>query len=482
MTVTAAAAAGVQPYRLRWAALFVILAAEVMDLLDALVTTIAAPTIRKELGGSESLVQWLGAGYTLAMAVGLITGGRLGDLYGRKRMFVIGACGFTAASLLCGVAGSPELLIAGRVVQGLFGAVMIPQGLGMIKEMFPPEELGKAFGMFGPVMTISSVGGPVLAGWLVDADLFGTGWRMIFLINLPIGLAAIVAALRCLPEHRLSGATRLDLPGVALVSAAAFLLIFPLIQGRESGWPAWTFVSMAASVVVFALFGRYESRRARAGRDPLITPSLFRKRSFSSGLVAGLAFFSGMMGFGLVFSLYTQLGLGFTPLQAGLAALPQALGGVAGFGLAMSGLQARLGRGLMQIGTLVMAAGAAVLALTIHLTGVDVSGWQLSPGLALVGIGMGLTMAPFFDIVLAGVEPHETGSASGTLTGIQQLGGAVGTAVLGTLFFDLLASGWGFGASMQATVWVEVGLLALTFALTYLLPRHARPESEPQHA
>lgn len=200
---------------------------------------------------------------------------------------------------------------------------------------------------------------------------------------------------------------------------------------------------MAASVVLFALFGRYESRRARSGRDPLITPSLFRKRSFSSGLVAGLAFFSGMIGFGLVFSLYTQLGLGFTPLQAGLAALPQALGGVAGFGLAMSGLQTKLGRGLMQIGTLVMAAGAAVLALTIHLTGVDVSTWQLSPGLALVGIGMGLTMAPFFDIVLAGVEPHETGSASGALTGIQQLGGAVGTAVLGTLFFDLLASGWG---------------------------------------
>ncbi|MFG1706760.1 MFS transporter [Nonomuraea sp. M3C6] len=477
MTVTApAATTEVQPYRWRWVALFVILAAEVMDLLDALVTTIAAPTIQRELGGSDSLVQWLGAGYTLAMAVGLITGGRLGDLFGRKRMFVIGALGFTAASLLCGVAAGPEMLIGSRVLQGLFGAVMIPQGLGLIKEMFPPRELGKAFGMFGPVMTISAVGGPVLAGWLVDADFFGTGWRMIFLINLPIGLAAALAAIRFLPEYRLSNATKLDLVGVALVSVAAFLLIFPLIQGRDLGWPAWTFVSMAASIVVFAVFGRYESRRAGSGKDPLVTPGLFRKRAFTGGLVAGLAFFSGLMGFGLVFTLYAQLGLGFTPLQAGLTGLPQAIGGVIGFGLAMSGLQNRLGRGLVQIGTAVMAAGAAVLALTIHWAGLDVGGWQLAPGLALVGIGMGLTMAPFFDIVLAGVEPHESGSASGTLTAIQQLGGALGTAVLGTLFFNLLARQWSFGSAMQVTVWVEVGLLALTFALSYLLPRRARPE------
>ncbi|WP_433430949.1 MFS transporter [Nonomuraea sp. CA-141351] len=477
MTVTASeATTEVQPYRWRWAALFVILAAEVMDLLDALVTTIAAPTIQKDLGGSDSVVQWLGAGYTLAMAVGLITGGRLGDLFGRKRMFVIGALGFTAASLLCGVAAGPEMLIVSRVLQGLFGAVMLPQGLGLIKEMFPPQDLGKAFGMFGPVMTISSVGGPVLAGWLVDADFFGTGWRMIFLINLPLGLAAALAGMRFLPEYRVSNATRLDLVGVALVTIASFLLIYPLIQGRELGWPVWTFVSMAASIVVFAVFARYESRRAASGKDPLVTPGLFRKRAFTGGLVAGLAFFSGMMGLGLVFNLYTQLGLGFTPFKAGLTGLPQAIGGVIGFGLAMSGLQEKLGRGLLQIGTLVMAAGAAVLALTIHLAGLDVSSWQLAPGLALVGIGMGLTMAPFFDIVLAGVEPHESGSASGALTAVQQLGGALGTAVLGTLFFHLLESEWSFGSSMQVTVWVEVGLLALTFALSYLLPRKARPD------
>ncbi|MFI6787267.1 DHA2 family efflux MFS transporter permease subunit [Nonomuraea sp. NPDC050383] len=476
MTVTTSeATTGFQPHRWRWPALAVILAAEVMDMLDALITTIAAPTIRQDLGGEESLVQWLGAAYTLAMAIGLITGGRLGDLVGRRRMFLIGAAGFTVMSLMCGLSTSPELLIAGRALQGLFGAVMLPQGLGMIKEMFPPEELGKAFGAFGPVMTISSVGGPILGGWLVDADLFGAGWRMIFLINLPLGLAAVVAGMRYLPEIRLTSATRLDLVGVLLVSVAAFLLIYPLIQGPELDWPAWTFVSMAGSAVMFAVFGVFESRRARSGKDPLVTPSLFRKRAFSGGLAAGLAFFSGIMGFALVLTLFTQVGLHYGPLKAGLTALPQALGAVAGFGLAMSGLQERLGRGLLQIGAVVMAAGAAVLAVTVHLTGLDLSPWQLAPGLAVAGVGMGMVMAPFFDIVLAGVDNHESGSASGTLTAVQQLGGALGTAVLGTFFFHLLKSQWGFGPAMEATVWAEVGLLGLTLALSFLLPRRALP-------
>ncbi|MEU8246151.1 MFS transporter [Nonomuraea sp. NPDC048916] len=476
MTTTASTAT-VQPYQWRWIALAVILAAEVMDLLDALVTIIAAPTIQRELGGSASLVQWLGAGYTLAMAVGLITGGRLGDLYGRRRMFVLGAFGFTATSLLCGLAVSPEMLIGGRVLQGLFGAVMIPQGLGLIKEMFPPEEIGKAFGLFGPTIAISSVGGPILAGWLVDADLFGTGWRMIFLINLPLGLLAALAGIRFLPEFRVADATRLDLVGVLLVSVAGFLLIYPLIQGRELDWPAWTFGAMTGSIVMFAVFAAYESRRARAGKDPLVTPALFRKRAFTGGLVAGLAFFAGLIGLSLVFTLYTQLGLGYSPLKAGLTSLPQALGAMAGFGLAMSGLQERLGRGLLQLGTVVMAGGAGVLGLTIHLAGLDVGPWQLAPGLALVGIGMGMVAAPFFDIVLTAVEPRESGSASGTLTAVQQLGGALGTAVLGTIFFNLLKSEWSFGAAMQVTIAVEIGLLALTLALSFLLPRRARPEA-----
>ncbi len=471
-------------FRWRWAALFVILAAEVMDLLDALVTTIAGPTIRTEIGGSDSMIQWLGAGYTLAMAVGLITGGRLGDLYGRKRMFMIGAGGFITASLLCAFAQSPDMLIASRVLQGLFGAVMLPQGLGMIKEMFPPKEMGAAFGAFGPVMGLSAVGGPILAGWLVSANYFDTGWRMIFLINMPLGLAAVIAGAKFLPRSQRTDATKLDLRGVAIMSVAAFLIIYPLVEGRELGWPAWTFVSIAASIALFGFFGWYSKKVQRDGGDPLVTPSLFRKRAFTGGLVAGLAFFSAMIGFSLVFSLYLQIGLGYSPLKTGLAGAPQAIGMIIGFGVASAGLTAKLGRRLLQLGLVVMAGGIALFAMTLHSAGTaGVTPWHLAPALAVTGFGMGLLMAPFFDIILAGVEPHENGSASGTLSAVQQLGGALGIAILGTVFFHILKIGptgpdrLTVEHGMQWTLWIVVGLLAVTFGTAFLLPRYAREES-----
>ncbi|GAB2612784.1 putative actinorhodin transporter [Paractinoplanes abujensis] len=426
------------PYRWRWVALFVILTVEVMDLLDALVTNIAGPAIRAELGGSISLIQWLGAAYTLAMAIGLLTGGRLGDIFGRRRLFLIGATGFTLASLGCGLAQTPGQLIAGRAVQGLFGAVMLPQGLGMIKQMFTPAEQAKAFGAFGPVMGLSSVGGPILAGWLVEADFFGSGWRMIFFINLPLGLFAVLGALKFLPEFKSERAPRLDWLGVALAAAGAFLLLFPLVQGRELGWPTWCFVLLAAGLVVFGLFAIYESRRERRGLDPLVTPSLFRKRAFSGGLAVGMVFFAALIGTGLIFTFYLQIGLGYSPLQAGLTTLPQALGTVAGFVAAGSGLSERFGRKLLLTGTGVMMAGTAGFMLTVWLAGSSITPWRLIPALVLIGAGMGLAMAPFFNIVLAGVDTEETGSAAGALTSVQQLGGAFGIAVLGTIFFALL--------------------------------------------
>ncbi|GIH79536.1 MFS transporter [Planobispora longispora] len=470
------------PYRLRWPALFVILAAEVMDLVDAVITNIAAPSIHADLGGSTSMIQWLGAAYTLAMAVGLLTGGRLGDLYGRRRMFVAGVAGFTAASLLCGLAASPELLIGSRALQGLFGAMMIPQGLGLIKEMFPPKEMAAAFGVFGPVMALSLVGGPVLAGWLVDADLFGTGWRMIFLINLPVGLLALAGAVRFLPESRSGHASRLDLTGVCLASAASFLLIYPLVQGRDLDWPAWTFASMAASVALFALFARHQAAKRRAGGDPLLVTGLFRKRAFTGGLVTGLVFFTALVGFSMVLSLYFQIGLGYDPLKAGLASLPNAVGSLIGFAAVnAAGLAQKVGRKLIHLGAAVMAAGLAGTALTLNLAGADVTPWQLTPALFVTGAGMSMVMAPFFDIVLAGVEPHESGSANGTLTAVQQLGGALGSAVIGTLFFGMLEDGRAFSETMQTTIWVTTGMVAAAFAAAFLLPLRARPQEGAGH-
>ena len=475
---------GAPAFRWRWAALFVILAAEVMDLLDALVTTIAGPTVRHDLGGSESMIQWLAAGYTMAMAVGLISGGRFGDLYGRKRMFLLGAAGFGTASLLCAFAQSPGMLIGSRVAQGLFGAVMLPQGLGMIKEMFPPKEMAKAFGAFGPIMGLGAVGGPILAGWLVTADYFDSGWRMIFLINVPLGVAAVAAGWKFLPSTPGNHATKLDLRGVAITAVASFAMIYPLVQGRDLGWPAWTFVSMGGSVLLFALFGWYTKRVAAAGADPLVTPSLFRKRAFVGGLIAGMAFFSGMLGFSLVFSLYLQIGLGYSALQTGLAGVPQAVGMIVGFMLASAGLSEKLGRRLLHLGLVVMAAGVGLFAVILRSAGpAGVTPWHLSPALAITGLGMGLLMAPFFDIILAGVEPREVGSASGTLNAVQQLGGALGVALLGTVFFHILRIGptgpdrVTVERGMQWGLWILVAELAITFAVAFLLPKKARDEA-----
>ncbi|WP_134741245.1 MFS transporter [Nocardioides sp. 503] len=481
----AAAAAGTgglarAAYALRWPALFVVLAAEVMDLLDALITSIAGPTIVADLGGGETLVQWLGAGYTLAMASGLLLGGRLGDIFGRRRMFLVGMAGFTLLSLVCALAQSPEMLIGSRVLQGLVGAVMLPQGLGLIKEMFPEDEVGKAFGTFGPVMGLSAVGGPILAGFLVDADLFGWGWRTIFAINVPIGLVALVAGLRLLPASRPDPTIRIELTSVAIAATSMFLLVYPLIQGQEHGWPAWTFAMIAAGVAGFALLARIEVARDRAGLVTLVTPSLFRKRAFTGGIVTGMALFGSLMGMSIAFTFFVQFGLGYSPLKAGLAGVAQAVGMVVGF-VASEPFTARLGgRRLMHIGEAVAAAGFGGFVLTLGLAGDSVGIGSMAPALAVVGLGMGLTMAPFFDLVLAGVDDQESGSASGVLTSVQQLGGAFGIAALGTAFLHVLAhsdAATRVGAYRDAagvSMLLAAGFMALAFALTFLLPERAR--------
>ena len=258
---------------------------------------------------------------------------------------------------------------------------------------------------------------------------------MIFLINLPLGLFAVLGAVRWLPEFTSPDAPRL---GVLFAAAGAFLLLYPLVQGRELDWPVWCFVLLAAGVVVFGLFGAYEARRERRRLDPLVTPSLFRKRAFTGGLALGLVFFGALIGTSLVFTFYLQIGLGYSPLKAGASTLPQALATVLGFVAAGAGLAERLGRKLLLVGTAIMTVGVVAFGITIRWAGADITPYHLIPALALLGVGMGLALAPFFNIVLAGVDVEETGSASGALTSVQQLGGAFGIAVLGTIFFAIL--------------------------------------------
>lgn len=477
------------PYKWRWAALFVILGAELMDLLDSTITSVAGPRIESALGGTYSQLQWMSAAYTLAFAMLLITGARLGDMFGRRRMFLVGTAAFAVTSLLCGLATSPETLIAYRALQGVAAAMMVPQGLGLLRDMFPPGEMAAAFGIFGPVMGLGAVAGPILGGFLVDADLFGTDWRSIFFVNVPVGIAAFVAGMRLLPRDRVDarGTVNLDITGMVLLSAAMVLIILPLVQGRESGWPAWTFVSMAAAVPVFALFVWHERRRRAGGGSTLVELSLFRNRAFTSAIVVGLLFFSTMVAFMLTLTVYMQAGLGWSASDAAVALIPWSLGTTVGAGLSGGLLAPRFGRKVMHAGLLVQVVGMLAVWYTIDHDPAGVSGWGLTPALVVTGLGFGLIMAPFFDIAIAGVSFEETGSASGVLNAIQQLGGAVGVAAFGTLFFHYADDGGsanvrdGFTDGITTSLLVMAGVVLVTWCAAFLLPKKAREDDPAGH-
>ncbi len=359
----------------RWFVFAVVIAANIMDLMDATIVNVAGPSIRVALGGSASFLQWLPAGYTLAFAVFLITGARLGDMFGRRRLFLIGSAGFTLMSAACALAPSPGVLIVFRVLQGAFGALMIPQGFGMIKEVFDENEITKVFGAFGPMMGLSILAAPILAGALVEADLWGIGWRLVFLINVPIGIVAFAGAVRVLPRTVAHPGLRLDVGGMALIGVALTAVIYPLIQGRAEGWPAWTFVSLAAGAALLGVFWLWERRRRG---DPLIEPALLANRTYTSGILVALAFFGAFGGLVLCVSLFAQLGEHFSPVHAGLTLMAMVIGMIAGMGVGMA-LVARLGRHLLQLGVVVVAAGTIVLALTV--TGAhSASTMDLAPG------------------------------------------------------------------------------------------------------
>ncbi|MDI1463854.1 MFS transporter [Catellatospora sp. KI3] len=468
----------------RWLGLLAILAATLMNLLDATVVNVAAPSILADLHGDYADLQWIAAGYTLALAVGLLVGGRLGDMFGRRRMLLLGVVGFVAASLLCAAAWSPGALIAARVVQGLFGAVMIPQGFGLIRDLFGPADLGKAFGAFGPAIGLSTILGPIVAGALVDADVFGTGWRMVFGINLPLGAFALLAGLRTLPAGRAALAVRrLDLTGALLAGAGMFLLVYPLMQGREAGWPAWTWAMLAASAAVLGLFTAHQLRRKASGGTPLVELSVFAKRSYTSGALFVLVFFGAIVGFSLSVGLFLQLGQGRSPIGASVAMSAWAIGAFLGSGFS-AGAMARLGRRILHLGLAVMAVGLVLLYAALSSRGMGVGGWSLSVPLLVYGAGMGMIFVPLFDVIMGEIADHEVGSAAGILESIQQLGSSLGVAALGTVFFTTVGASAAFLPAVQHVTLIALALTVAAFGLAFALPRRARqaPATAPAPA
>lgn len=459
-------------YRWRWAVLAVVLVADVIDLVDATIVHVAGPAIRDDLGGGPATLQWLAAAYTLTFAIFLITGARLGDIYGRRRLFLIGLTGFVAASAACALAPSTGVLLVARALQGGFGAILIPQGFGMLKEVFAEDQLGKVFGLFGPVMGLSTVAGPIVAGLLVDADLLGTGWRAVFLINVPLGLVALVVAVRVLPPSRPAPGIRLDVVGMLLVGLAAIALIFPLIEGRERDWPLWTFAMLGAGVLLTFAFGLHLRHRRTS---PLIELSLLRNRSYTGGVLTALGFFATLGGTMLVLSLFLQVGEGFTAARTGVAIAPMSAGIVVAMVLSFALIE-RLGRALLHIGIAITAIGMIVLAVT---TGAaeQVSAWTLTPGIFIAGMGMGFVFGQLFEVILAGVAENEVGSASGVLSAVQQLSSAVGVAIVGTVFFSLLDDAQRTPSdALAATAWLCLLPLAASFLLAFRLPPKARAD------
>ena len=459
-----------------WLVLAVVLAAECMDLLDGTVVNVAAPTIHSTLGTSSTALQWIIGGYPLALAIGLLVGGRLGDLFGRRTMFLVGVAGFTLASTACGLAPSTGVLIAARLCQGLAGAMMIPQGLGLMRQVFGPDELKKAFGLFGPVMGSAAMVGPIVGGGLIALHVVHDAWRPVFLINLPIGLAALVAAAHLLPRGGERHAQQLDVVGAVVATVASALLIYPLIQGRSLGWPTWCFLMMGASLVLFAFFGRHLVRRRRDGRDPLIEASIFKHRGYTAGALVLMLYFAGMIGSMLALTLFMQLGEHFSAIHAGLTVIPFSLGTAITAPVASILIERTGGRLLIQAGGAISLAGYALLALI--LTSVThISSRGLVGPLLVVGLGMGLFIVPVFATIVSAVTDAELGSASGALNALQQLGSAIGVATLGTVFFSALVH-VGFLGALRHSLWWQVGGLAALLMLTPLLAKHARPEQE----
>jgi EmrB/QacA subfamily drug resistance transporter len=477
----------------RWIALAVILVAAFMDMLDSTILNVTVPSIQHDLHASYAEIQWVIAGYQIAFALLLISGGRLGDIYGRKLVFEIGVAGFTIASLLCVVSVNPVMLIVSRLAEGSFAAMMVPQVLAIIHVSFPPKERAQAFGLFGTVAGVAAIVGLSLGGLLVQWNLFGLDWRLVFLINVPIGVAGLIVGHISITESRAPMTLRLDLLGTVLAAASLFLLLFPLVQGRQLGWPTWCFVMMglfAVGAVAFVLQQRVQERR---GGYPLVPLALFKIKSFSSALSVQLAFNIGVGIFFLSWTLYMQAGLHWTPIHAGLTSLPFCLATFIMSALSYALLAAKLGRKLLQLGTVLVMAGIAGYVWVINHFGGGVSSWEMIIPLAVFGLGFGMVIAPLPDIATSEVPRSDAGSASGVVNTNQQLGFAIGTALVSVIFLNVLASGLArdggnavhaYMHAFTGSLWWFVGVTGLALLLTFGLPRknaslvHESPATE----
>ena len=447
----------------RWRALAVLLIASFMNMIDVTIVNVALPSLQKSLGATSSGIEWVVAAYIMAFALGLLPFGRLGDTFGRRRMFLWGVAAFTIASTFCGMASSIEMLIAARVLQGVAGAMMTPQTLAIAQVIFPPRERGSAFALFGLAAGMAAVTGPIAGGLLVDANLFGMEWRPIFLVNIPVGIFAIFAGLKYLPPMPGERELGIDFGGILIAAITMLLAVFPLVEGREAGWPAWCFWMLAASIPAAFAFVFWQRRQNSLNLPQLFPMVLLSNGQFMLGTLVSTAFFSAVPSFFFVLAMFLQVGFGLTPLESGLTTVPFS------FGVLVSSLIA--GRFAGKYSRERMIAGAAMLVCAmlglrwlVSMMGDTVDHWQFLPPLLLGGLGLGTTISPLFQTVLSTVPGRDAGSASGGLQAFQQVGAAIGVATVGQMFFSRLAEGLAAGGNPHPSF-----IAALEWSLIYTI-------------
>lgn len=459
--------------RRAWLALAVLLAGMFMALLDTTIVNVALPTIEQSLDASEATLAWIIAGYALAYGLALIPAGRFGDRFGHKWVFFAGLALFTAASVAAGLAQNETQLIVARVVQGLGGGIFFPPVTAFIQLLFPPLRRGAAFAIMGATIGVSTALGPIVGGLLIEAIGEENGWRWIFVINLPIGILALVAAAVLLPAGAEGKKLSTDLLGLLLLSGALVAILVPLIQGQDEGWPLWTYLSIAGGVALVVVFAFWERFVAARGQEPLVPPHLFSHKAFTGGVILALVYFAAFTSIFFAISLFWQAGLGHTALEAGLVSTPFAIGSIVGASQS-DRLAQRLGRTVLTIGVALLALGLIALWLILLVVpSADLTNWALLAAMLVAGFGSGLFIAPNARFIVATVDRSEAGAASGVIGTMQRIGSAIGIAVIGSILFgiaDLETIGSDIRAGMMDGTFTSPELAASTVLAAHFGP------------
>jgi EmrB/QacA subfamily drug resistance transporter len=468
--------------RSKWLALAVLLAGAFMALLDTTIVNVALPTIRTSLDASNATLSWIVSGYALAFGLALIPAGRVGDRLGHKWVFVAGLALFTVASLACGLAQDDIQLIAARAVQGLAGGIFFTTITALIQLMFTAQQRGRAFAILGATIGFSTALGPLAGGLIIQTFGAESGWRLVFGVNIPIGILAVVAAAVVLPGGAENADGGADWLGLVLLTAGLVALLTPLIEGQQENWPWWTYASMACGTALIALFGLWERRLEKKHGNPLVPPRLFTHPSFTGGVVLAMVYFAAFTSIFFTIALLWQVGLAHTALQSGLVAMPFAIGSILGASQSDT-LAARFGRNVLIVGLGMVAVGITAVWLVLALwLPTDYNGWQLLAPLLVAGIGSGLFIAPNASFIVATVERADAGAASGVVGTMQRIGSAIGIAVIGTVLFGTLhvvpgpdALAMAFGHSATLAMGVSAVLSVAAFVLVFALPRAVDP-------